>query len=390
MKYLLSILLLFSSNYFFGQNSNNETFNLVLNKGIKVVVNYSKEAITTTTILANQNEKFNVNYYFDEGKIYYIQVINEKLGINKTFDTKRRFINGHGYKHNKSDFKIDFMFPRDRSDGNIKEIEQIANQLDFSNNDQLIIYFEELYRNISQHIVDEVGTIAFFGTVVADKKQNQLYYTFDKEKFTSTKKTNIRNNYIDNSSKKSNGSYRIDFERTQLKNHNNIYFTSDLLSQNDSALLLQNSINLLELRKEMSASVAENETIVNNDIFLNQHFDQIIKPKNEILKEEIKYIGIYKTKNNEEQEILFELRANNIYYCKIGDVEKMGHWKLGKVNFLNNEAINIYNVYTINKKIGNKNKPSDFGSNIDLMIEKENLLYPISLPQVWNKVYKLK
>lgn len=392
MKKLLTLsIILFTCIFTFGQETKiADTYKLSVNEDIDVVVQRSKDSILTNNIFTKNQSEFRVEYHFDGEQLFYIRLVKPDMEIDKTYEVKRAFINGYGYRNRETDYKIDFSIPRERQGNEAEIIKQFAENPNFTDNEQLTLYFEELYRIIAQYFAENAGTLAFFGNVIADKKNDFLYYRFDDENFSSAQKIKIEGNYVSHYSKKYEGSYRIDFDRKKLKGHKTIYFSGSLTNPKDTMLISQNSINLTELRKQMANAVADKETTVKNDIFLDQYFDRLIKPQKETPEEEKKYIGIYTTKSREDKEIIFELRKGNVYYSKDGDREKTGLWKIGKLNFLNNEAINIYKIHTINRKIGNKTKPVDIGDSFDILIDKDKLLYPISLPQVWHEIKKVE
>lgn len=391
MKKILTLTtILFTNIFAFAQAKVADEFKLSISEDINVVVQHSKDWIKTINRFTESKSEFQVEYHFDGKQLFYIRLVKPDLQIDKTYEVKRIKINGYGYLNKKTDYKIDFFFPRETQGNENESIKLFTDKPNFTDNEQLIPYFEELYRHIAKHFAENVGTVAFFGNTIADKKNEFLYYRFDNDDFSPAQKIKIERNDVDNYSKKYEGSYRIDFDRKKLKDQKKIYFSASLTNSKDTIANNQNSINLIELRKQMTSSVTDKETTINNDIFLNQYFDKLVIAQKETPKEERKYIGTYKTKSREDEDIVFELREKNIYYSKNGDIEKTGLWKIGKVNFLKNEGINIYNVHTINQKIGNKRKPAHIGDGFDVLIDKEKLLYPISLPEVWNEIEKIK
>ena len=391
MKKLLTLTtLIFTYVFAFGQAKIADTFKLSINGDINVSVQYSKDWIKTINRFTESKSEFQVEYHFDGKQLFYIRLAKPDLEIDETYEVKRIKINGYGYLNKKTDYKLDFFFPREIQNNGKESIKTFTNNPNFTDNEQLTLYFEELYRHITKYFAENVGTVAFFGNVIADKKNEFLYYKFDNEDFLPTQNVKIERNYVDNYSKKYEGSYRIEFDRKKIRDHKTIYFSTSLDNSKDTALLNQNSINLDELRKQMVNSVTETETTINNDIFQDQYFDNLVIAKKGTPEADRKYIGKYQTKSREDKDIEFELREGNIYYSKNGDIEKTGLWKIGNVNFLKNEGINIYSVYTINRKIGTKSKPADIGSSFDILISKDKLLYPISLPEVWNEIKKIE
>lgn len=94
---------------------------------------------------------------------------------------------------------MDFFFPREIQNNGKESIKTFTNNPNFTDNEQLtLLYFEELYRHITKYFAENVGTVAFFGNVIADKKNEFLYYKFDNEDFLPTQNVKIERNYVDN------------------------------------------------------------------------------------------------------------------------------------------------------------------------------------------------
>lgn len=377
IKQIISTLLIFLITLnVSAQNSTEEdehTFGLTINN-INIEAVQTKNLIKTKNILNENKSEFQVEYHFDDGQLFFIKLVKPDLNINKKYEVKRIKNNGYGYRSIVADYKIDFLFPREKQEKDNERLKQFTKKLDFANDEQIIYYFEELYRNIQNHLAENIGTVAFFGDAVAKNKIEFLYYKFDNEDFSSTQKVKIQDNSFNNYTKKHENSYRIAFDRNQLKNHKTIFFSSSINNVQDTILLKQTSINLVELRKQTIAS--QTETTINNDLFIDQNFEDLIVAENKISQEENRYIGNYTTKSSDK--ITLELRANKIYYKKVEDLEYIGLWKLGEHS--NKKTISIYNIYTINRKVGTKSKPADVGSSFDILIDGERLLYPLNSP----------
>lgn len=367
------ITVLFTLNIFAQdlKQIDNYKFDLVVNN-LNIEALLSKDWIKTRNKLNKNQAEFQVEYHFDDDQLFFIKLIKPDENINKIYEVKRIEKDGHGYVAIDSDYKIDFFFPREKDENEI--IGVFTKNPDFTNDDQNIYLFEELYRNLKTYLAENAGTIAFFGDAVTKDKIEFLYYKFDNDNYSARNKIKIQDHSFNNYTKNYENSYRIDFDRKQLKSYNSIYFSTSFKNQKDTSIMNQNSINLLELRKQILAT--ERKTAINNDIFLDQNFEDLIFTPKKLNQEEEKYTGKYSTKSSEK--ITFELRNDKIYYQKIGDLEYVGSWKLDEISA--KKTISIYNIYTINRKIGNKSKPSDVGSSFDILINGERLLYPIALP----------
>ena len=385
-KLLFTLILSISIQTVFSQNLTElkvETFNLRINNIVNIDVIRSKDLIITNNILHQSRNNFQVEFHFDDGQLYYIRFLKPDLKIDRKYEIERTSEGGYGYRHITADYKIDFLFPREKQKNTNIVTKEFANVPDFSNDELMIYYFEELYTSIANYVALEIGTIAFHGDVVGNIKNNFLYYRFDNENFSPSQKIEIQDSYLDKTTKKFVGGYRIDFNRKQLKNHKIIYFSETVNNQKDTILTNQNSINLTKLREQIQPS--RNETIINNDLFLHDNYGKIISQKNQITENEKQYIGIYTTKSSDK--VTIELRADKIYYRKIGDEEQIGLWKWSEEG--GKKLISIYNIYSINRKIGNKSRPSDVGSSFDILIAEERLLYPIAVP-AYAELEKLK
>lgn len=91
----------------------------------------------------------------------------------------------------------------------------------------------------------------------------------------------------------------------------------------------------------MVNSVTETETTINNDIFQDQYFDNLVIAKKGTPEAERKYIGKYQTKSREDKDIEFELREGNIYYSKNGDIGRQDYGKSVTLIFENRASIFI-------------------------------------------------
>lgn len=349
-----------------------DAFRFPLNAEINVEAIRSTDLIKTKNIITKTKQEFQVDFHFDDGQLYYILFTKADLGIDKTYEIKRIFKDGYGYRSVKADYKIDFFFPREKPEN--ENIQRVTGNLDFANDDQMISYFEVLYKKMSNHLANQTGTVAFFGDAVAKSKINFLYYRFDDEKFSPAQKIKVQESLLDPQTKKYDNGYRIDFNQKQLKNHKAIYFSQSLIKIKDTMLVNQAKINLVALRKKMSPIT--NETIVNNDIFLDDYLGKIISQNKQITKNEIKYIGRYATKSSTS--ITFELKTNNIYFRRDGDIEYTGVWKLEENE--REKSILVFNIFQIDSKIGSVSKPADVGSSLEILIKEEKLFYPYALP----------
>ena len=397
MKKLLFILMILhiSSGIIFAHEkdynnlnqSTEETFDLKINDNINVNVTRSDNWIKTTNIFNNKNLEFQIEFHFDNEQLFYFRLINTQEDINKTFSVKRIKKNGYGYRNIKADFDLDFFFPREKNENLETIFDQFYNNPNFTDNDKLIHYSEELYRRIATYITEEIGTIDIFGEAVTDKKIDFLYYKYDNEKFSQVQKIKISNSIFDKESKKYYNKYHTEFTRKQLKNKLKIFFADNANDLSNTSLQNQNSIDLTALRSMMIKLILRNDFSINNDLFLNESIEQIITKKDNVKTEDKKFIGTYDVKLNNNP-IEFELRENYQYYSKNGDEEKFGFWKLGER--YNSKAIIVYNIYRINKKIGNITKPVDVGSSFGILMNDEKLMYPIMGSEAYTEAEKIK
>lgn len=350
-----------------------DKFELKIGTQATIDVVYTAETIVTTNKVAGQQSPFQIVYHFDNGALFYIHLLKPDQSIDKKYEVKRIKKNGYGYRSVKDAQQLDFFFPRKHRESEAALIAKIT-PLELNNENQLLIYFEVLYSQIANYVANEVGTVAIFGSAVANEKMSFLYYSFDDAKFSATQRIKIGGSELNRSTKKYENRYRIDFNRRDLKTHKKIYFSPSPSAISDLKLRAQNSLNLDELRRQML--VAKTKTTIKNDIFLVEHFVNLIPKQDFATEEEQKFIGTYIDKPMPE--VKFELRKDKTYHAKIENVELIGRWKMGEIHNL--KAIVVYDVYELNKKVGSISKPVDVGSSFSILVKGEKLLYPIDPP----------
>ncbi|GEM_PF-3578277 len=391
MKKLLTLVLILSIQILaYGQDKNQTNFILEPNKDIKVEVQRVKDSILTKNHLTKSKSDFQVNYHFDKEQLFYIRFKKLDNNLNKTFEVKRKMINGYGYYMIKADHKLDYFLPREKQGNEEEFMQQFAANPDFTDNDKLMLYAEQLNREIADYMANNIGSIAFYGDIIANKKSDFIYYQFDDKGYKESQKVKSNINEMDPNTKKYKGHYRLEFDRKFIKDFKTLSFSESLNGTQDQGINKQNTIQLDPLRKEMEKANHEIESTFNNDLLFGQLFNQIIKAKNETLEAEKNYIGTYKVRNREEKEIVFELRVGNVFFSKDGDTEIIGLWKLGKYRNSNMDAIDVSNLQSLNNKSGIKTFSSFMGKGFTLVLDGQKMLYPISLPEVWGLVEKVK
>ena len=146
MKKLLTLTtLIFTYVFAFGQAKIADTFKLSINGDINVSVQYSKDWIKTINRFTESKSEFQVEYHFDGKQLFYIRLAKPDLEIDETYEVKRIKINGYGYLNKKTDYKLDFFFPREIQNNGKESIKTFTNNPNFTDNEQLTLYFEELY-----------------------------------------------------------------------------------------------------------------------------------------------------------------------------------------------------------------------------------------------------